>query len=498
MNRPAHPGAASARRPRKPWYRTRNLALALLLLAAAWLGKQVHWAFTAQPTRNHTYGPKLDALIAKHRPAHWPTEGEDATQLLESFNALRQQVNEELAARFDDFPEPDAEAYREYAHPSFVEYFALYDPDAPPVARREALTALARMEELGANDLLDRIAATRTWVRAWPEDTAAINARLPYLGTARNAARYATARFVHACESGDEPTAIRSYEHALTLAALTAHNNTMIDRLVAIAIMNLITQELMYQLVDRRFSPSALAQFHRLTHELTNAPPVSYPIESERITVLDTLELFYAPNGRMLFAEFNRMVGTWNGVTPGIQNHDIANLAGVILPTREETAAILTDFYDRVAEALEEPPLDREAAIVAIDMDDALANPVGQYLIPALSRYVHTDIEATTRVAVIDAVLAIERYAAETGSLPVALTDIPPDFFVTGKPPLNPETGEPFTLVQVTRKSSEADQTDPRRYLLAIGQPMASETAFDIAYNERRPNPEPKDETESP
>src|SRR5215813_2994703 len=71
----------------KPWYRPRNVYLAVLAGLYGWLGSIVYWAYTVKPNRaNIVYAERLSALSASLQPPGengWPDLERAARRLLQ-------------------------------------------------------------------------------------------------------------------------------------------------------------------------------------------------------------------------------------------------------------------------------------------------------------------------------------------------------------------------------------------------------------------------------
>src|SRR5690606_37056542 len=84
--RPA-PAVGSGMSTRKPWYRARNIILAVLLLIVALLGIETYRAITAKPGNPIDYTARLNELVLSWQPAEAPNGWDAWTIALQTMDA---------------------------------------------------------------------------------------------------------------------------------------------------------------------------------------------------------------------------------------------------------------------------------------------------------------------------------------------------------------------------------------------------------------------------
>jgi len=412
---------------KRPKIRVLISILVVVLLAV--LSREVWWALTARPRPTVDYAAELNRSTvalqidpALKPPANmWPT--------FERVIELARKTREELAAEAGEAPD-------------FWPNDAAWPPDGalmlgpgeldPRVVERTR-EVLDRFERAGVGAGLDEAASGRLFARMLPEKTRLIDVMLPDLKHARELARLETARMRLSHLDGNDAGVVRAFERTLTIGRALAHQSTLIERLVAYAILDMSSKELRSQLQERPMNAAFLRAALDAMDRALPLPPISRAFEGERAFALDAIQWTHTDDGtgdgRFIPAASVAFV---TGPTPPgsmAAAKRLANMTWFAFPTKAESIARANQFYDSLVridgktrherEALFSP--DREAEKLRSDRFVTLS-----LVVPALERAFASDDEHRLHMDGLRVMLALELYRAAEGDYPPTLEALAP------------------------------------------------------------------------
>ncbi len=451
-----------ARRPRKPWYRPRNLALAAIGLVLFFIVREFYIAFTAVPGARVDYTARMAKLVESFQPV--PAEAPGATN---AWPILLEAIALESHAR--DFILPNDPQFG----PVPLDYSVIGDPY--PMTRKEqsgpimypnpgipghtwevvegkTRRALAVLRGRGLFEILEQMAAapraTRPVLPAQsPRMFAGPQADLQAM---RNLARIQRARMVMAAESGDWADFAAAYDQTLALGRIAAHQGWLTDFLVGIAIQVLAHGEVRYALAERPPRDAVFLRELLASMERRPLPSHELAIRGERITLDDAIQRTHTDNGR----GSGRFVWTAHlatarvgapapaGGLTGIASGTLANLAGAFCASRAQTNRKADEYFallERAARAapFERPALRRSHAEFANSLPRRYV--LLRIALPALNESLGARDIADCLAAGVRVLVAVELFRTEQGRYPGSLDELAPG--ILPAPPIDPMSG---------------------------------------------------------
>ncbi|MBY0310931.1 MAG: hypothetical protein K2W85_02560 [Phycisphaerales bacterium] len=317
------------------------------------------------------------------------------------------------------------------------------------IAQAERDMAMEVIRRLRADGTLDQMAE-------WPKLTIvmrpligeldaelAVSLLLPELGMMRNTARMNAGRMELALKAGDRAEYLAALEQALVLGEFAMRQQTLIDRLVGVAI-----QALALGRVREHAAKYPDAEWIDAVEECLKRQRVpvglDHAMRGERIFGLDALQWVYSSRRRFL-----------RTVTGG--NDELGVGAGSWM-----TYAFLTRRYgamrdEMVAEyehmiRLGSTPRGKRAGVpapTALLGANAMRNPIAAIMTPALSRALSSDDQLLSMRRGTYVMLAIERSRRVHGTYPESLSQIVQNPDGTPFDLIDPYTGKPFGYMKL-------------------------------------------------
>lgn len=424
----------------KPWYRPRNVVLALLLLLVAWLGLETYRALTAKPGNPVDYSAKLNELVKSYQPAAGVNGWGDWMAALQTLEA----ENADARERYGDDPPLSADFGWPY------DFQAVNDPDAPDELRQRTLEAIARLKAAGLNDQLARAAANSKSYRTFPNEDRLLEVLLPDLAQFRNLARYQSGRMQVAAAAGDWADFTDAFDQAMQSSHVLTRQGTLIDHLVGYAIQALILGDLSKTLAEHDLDAATLK---RLADSLDRAAPgpIGLALRAEHIFVLNTIQWTHTDNGRgngrVILSETKAIgSGGGGGLIGSLPDYKIVNVLALLLPSKKQTIAKADEFSDLTIKWAKMTPAERKASSAQPSQRVVQLPPgyvVLKLILPALETAIVRHDEAAAAYTQMRLTLAIERFRADRGEYPASLDELAPAYL--DDVPLDPATGDPFT-----------------------------------------------------
>lgn len=472
-------------RPKKPWYRTRNLVLVLLLVFVGWIGREVAWALTARAAQRSLFAQEITAIHERYVPR--VKEGENGYEILlrlqRGISDLQEQVNAEWTAKYGDRPQD-----RRWAS-SWCDFDELALIGTPERQREAILELLRRADATGVSADIAALAATPRYERrvgaTWMEWL------LPDLGTSRLLARMAAARMVVAADAGDDAAFLTALDQALAVAAHGQRQPLLIDRLVSEAVFSLLMTVVSREVPIGQFDIATIDRIEALLREhAARRPPLAMAVECEWAAFRDSVDQVYtldaSGDGRLVYQSYEPLVSL-TGAGPGAPgtNWQIVNLIGVVTPTRKETMKAGDAVYSallEIARSIDADPM-TNADFTGID-EAAEENFMTSIMLSALGRSVSAAAGVSATLERLRFQLAIERFRAAEGRLPADAAEVvAKGYAASDLDPFNEM--EAYQIVYPGNPLFPGD--DPRAYLITSGELVVREgkPLFDV-YNARR------------
>lgn len=431
---------------KKPWYRARNVILAVLAVALAWLGWGVYVAVTAKPGVVVDYGQKIYDLAAAHQPGG--PEDPNAWDPLQEACAILDAVWDETARALLGATEasPPEGWDRGYRFP--FDFVSVYTPGASAAVVEQTLVAMDTLRGRGLDEKLAAIAATPRALRPRPEGRLQM-VLLPELGTSRRLAQYSAARMYLAHMAGDCDEQITAFEQALAVGRVLCSQWTLIDRLVGQAVITLALTELRSEMSEAPLSAEACRRaLDAIDRQLGNLPPLEMAFNCERALVLDSIQWTYSDdgrgNGRLLLTKYAELKNSGEPVTSGLMSHPIVNVAGYFYPSKASVVAKANEHFDQLIEYAglsRDMRAKRDHPYAAVEKLPK-GYMVLKLILPALGKAVHTDDATRMQIGGTRLNLALQLYRHEHGRFPDTLDQLVPG--ILPELPIDAMSGKPY------------------------------------------------------
>lgn len=164
---------------------------------------------------------------------------------------------------------------------------------APVDMQKIALSGVRTlMRTYEGNHIFDRMMALRVQPQVYiPLDDKPLMVRdFSYAGGVRTLARLETVRMWRFLEQGEDQKAADSFESLLALGVVMSREPTIMGRLQSIAVIGTATQTLERWMLDHRLDGNmARDLLLRLERQGARVTPMTYTLEGERLTGLDTI-----------------------------------------------------------------------------------------------------------------------------------------------------------------------------------------------------------------
>lgn len=415
---------------RKPWYRTRNLVLAILVALLAWVALWFRAAMYPTATISIDYVSQLEQLSATGQPP-----GEDMWPLLV-----------ELTQRYFDAigMDWDAEDYEPDEALGFDFEDALRGNWDSSRAHAEFLTA-DRLLDGGVFDLLSEASTRPRCVHRFdqPETEAVAQLFTEHIAT-RVALDARLLILREAVKHGDATPQdiVAGYRDILGVLQGLCQSPLYIYQLAAWEQLGRTLAEMRYGAVEGQYLAMTCRGLLALLEQMRPLPPAPKALESERLVMLDVLQRIYTDDGegggRLIVAEMNRytMFGLALPYHSGLwwpddgRERSFHNLLARTLPSRSTTTDLLHQVFDLLVQESERTPVERARATFDLNqLLSPLQNPDASILgeiagawdqIADRRDWIEAELRATRII------LALETHRLDHGEHPNSLNELVP------------------------------------------------------------------------
>jgi hypothetical protein len=417
---------------RRFWFITAAWVLGTTL--AALVGKEVLWAFTATPGRSTECLESARALGLTHQQAE---DAPNAWLLLPLTADLYIRVatthGRALGGPTGDPPTDWPKGLTWPVDPS-----QMFDEPVPPALDHAVRTLLDDCRQAGVLDHMDRIAGSRRFVRDLQSPTGSlIDITLPEFVGLRALARLNVARMHLAWRARDWQEAVRSYEHTLAIGHALALQVTLIDRLVASAIIQLANTELRQALAQSTPPPEVLDQLRAVIDRHLALPPLSRNLKTEHLCTLDVINRTHTDDGEG-DGRFipSALAGFAVGLTPGAPRSRAAaaalNLTWFVYPSKAQSRAKADELYADLIAFSESGPTRWSGVGFQGDLRVEQLRSQGYHALatcmPALDSALSADAMLGSTIEGTRLMLAIESFRATHARAPASLAELVPGF----------------------------------------------------------------------
>ena len=280
---------------RKPWFRPRNVVLAVLaavLVFFGWAFLEVWQVYTAEPNPAIDYRAKLRELAEYHAGVS-SNHADEAWDFLVAAMNLADEIDSEVVLQPAS---TEFEPRDEYDQGSIDFLRVICGRVVPSNVDRER-RVIELMGERGVFRPLGRLADIGPGLRPVGPNRPLMADRIrpEYLkGQMLAKARVASMRLASA--AGDFNEAAAAVDETLALSHTMASQGMLISYLVGRAIEQLTLGELRHELLEAEFSEASCRQILGSLQRHT-LPPIELPLEGERLYSYDTIQWSFSDDG---------------------------------------------------------------------------------------------------------------------------------------------------------------------------------------------------------
>ncbi|MEM1072781.1 MAG: hypothetical protein AAGH71_08175 [Planctomycetota bacterium] len=401
----------------------------LVACAVLWLIAEVCFAVTAEPDIDTDYASQIEDL-ARSVQSDAPNLWSAFESIVTEHGAISERVND-LVLQLEPVRSSQTLGYQSvYEHGEIAERLrSAFEFDEQELAaelerlrlgRALYIDALNSWAETGFEERLQRIStADARFVRTVPRDQVGFAILLPELGPARQLGWALRAQMYLAAEAGEWDAYTRYFGQALWLARILEAEPIVSSGLVGVSVRSVVVEAVRQDVVAQRVPGATLARLASLLVE-ADPPSASHVLRGEKLWALDTAQHTHDRRGRLMVSKLQIVQGG-EGLPP------IANLASIVLPRRGTTERLIASYYDGMIELAELSPIERRVhqARAGTGPPPIPANqPLLQAIIPAFEKMFRSFDAASIEHAGLATLLAIERFRAEQGELPVTLGEL--------------------------------------------------------------------------
>jgi hypothetical protein len=307
-------------------------------------------------------------------------------------------------------------------------------------ANRERLREVALLPEVRAVFEGSAMLPQARGYRELPKGVALVELLFPELGPSRQLARAMGQQMQLAALDERWELAAEWYERCLGLGRIGMSQPTLIDRLVGGAIVGHANERLKEVLAHTSPHDAALKSFDAaLVRQLgideignwRRVPAAEFTIRNERAFLMDTVQWCFTDDGggdgRLVPSQLERFSSS-AGTVAGGAGRTLANLTGSFLAGREDTVAVLEEYFASSIARSKQTARERLAS------EDPIANIHGlsrRYvfvptLLPPVGAAINASDQMQLEVIGVRLVIALERHRVRTGGYPEALRDLVP------------------------------------------------------------------------
>ncbi|MCH8823770.1 MAG: hypothetical protein IH984_09715 [Planctomycetes bacterium] len=428
----------------KPWYRLRNVFLAIVFAIITFLG----WAFievwqvyTAEPNPTIDSRTQLRTLAAQHANVS-RSHGEEAWNILidalEKTDRIELVLQERIIA--DGF-EP-----RDDYDDVYLQYDRVYGGRTFPNNVQREINALNIMRNEGVFELLNKFSASGVAIE--PSDSTdplILDTLKLHRSKMRNVAQLLTASMRLSFNDGNYNQLVESCKNSLALSSTISFQGTLIDYLIAMAIEQLTLRELQYELIEASLDEKTCQLLLNALNKY-NFAPIELVIEGERISLKDQIQWSFSDDGD---GDGYLVSGLMEYIMPGITEPE-QTISGAFAsrfsyPSKAELLSLVDQRFDEC--------IARSQVLPSLRI--SLIPPWGKRSMNSNDHYVLVNMPVDSMLSTIDRrptlqviregtciMLAIEIYNARHSRWPDSLNDLVPE--ILPQLPVDTLHGGPF------------------------------------------------------
>jgi hypothetical protein len=300
----------------------------------------------------------------------------------------------------------------------------IYAPNVRPIVADAIRQMIDAQERAGVFTLLDQLSVRKRFVRPLPEGKL-VEIQLPELGKARSLARLCAARLMLAADAGDQDECVRAFTHGLVLSRPIAHQVTLIDHLVSIAIQALMLDRASDLALAGKLSPSVIRGMLSAIERESFVPDPLLAIQGERLSFKDSVEWTHTDDGegdgRIIDDQMRKLTNGGGTDGPTLIERVLAGRPG-----KKETLAQADEFYATMLgygamgyrERLAQPPMETL-------IDQLPKNQVTlRTMVPALDKALASYDRLRMQRAAVKLTLAVMLHEREYGEYPASLAKL--------------------------------------------------------------------------
>jgi hypothetical protein len=426
---------------RKPWYRPRNIVLAILGLIAATIAYAWWWQASLKPTISHDYQADLIALAAAGQP-----EGENGWPHVEraceaAWDLRWGRAEEPFNLQFDF-----AALLRSESASADEARVGDARADAP-ATEADIMRAIKALDGCGAFDALTRAMACPRHVKTEFQhdddlpgyEETLLGVLVPEVQSLRMLREVTLARMCLHARHGQTEAMLDDLQRALFIDEVLIQQpfmmHTMAGSRGAISTLNAVRQLVTHEPQD----PETLGRFDDMIRRFPTTGHVESAIESERFVMLDLVQHLFTDDGEgdgmLIMSKYNEIASPMASVNDPTAEFTIdlplGNYAGLLLAGRRETVKFLDGYFDRWRRRAR---MSRDERLGSAEDSSPLVGNLPPRLahtaimFPVSERILETTDRLQSEVAGTRIMLAIERHRLGRGPHPTTLDDLVPDF----------------------------------------------------------------------
>lgn len=467
MNHQDH-HADRTRTAAKPWYRVRNIVLAILALFALGVGFIVYETLSllnARPNLAHDHRGAFIADVLKET-------GADPARAQEAWDVLMNAVTTSAELRSTAHQQLK-EAYRFVLYePRFKNDslddsvgYGLYGPSVDPRLDRER-ELIARIVESEAFQALDRFLALAPAIDQRLHGEMLLLRSDPSLGWSIWFTRVLHFRGRLALEAGDVAAAVHCYKVALALAQAWAHEASLLARLVAITNNAETLLEITRAIDSYELTEASCLELLEALRRF-ELPAARLAVLGERVVLMDWVQHTFSDDGNGGGYVCARGGGEYVGIESedGERTFIEALLLRFIGPRRAEMTKAIEGYFAWYLAELDKAPVDRWQSpdTPALDEHPLFVKRILDSLLPAFENALENDLNVFILRQGVMVALELERFRARTGRDPESLAEVEAALGVTL--PVDPLHGASFGY----RRLDQPDEHGRTYLLYSVG-----------------------------